>query len=227
MINDVASLFNLALNAVGARNNIASPTENSREAQVCSLWYPVMRDQVFSAAPWPELTKLASLALLDTNDGSADWVSTNARPGYQFAYALPSDLARPQYLTDFSRFLVTSYVDEGVQQQILATNTASAILAYTVKGFDPQLWSPGLQMAMVYALASHIVMPLTGKVTRAKQMVDQANQFITQARETAGNTSNETFDFLPDWIAARGYAGATAGARYVYPTGDLLVVTNV
>lgn len=216
---DKTALFNLALNAIGARNNVASPTENSREAQVCSLWYPVVMGQVLSAAPWPELTKLASLALLDTR-GDAAWVNTNARPGYTFAYALPADYIHPQYLTNFDRFLITAYVDT----KALATNTQDAILAYTSSAIEPAAWTTSLQMAFIYALASHIVMPLSGKVTRAKQMVDQANNFILQARETAANTSNERFDFIPDWISARGYSGTTITQRYVYPHGDLLSV---
>lgn len=218
---DKTGLFNLALNAIGARSNVASPTENSREAQVCSLWYSVVKGQVLSAAPWPELTKLASLTLLDERDPTVDWVSTNARPGYTYAYELPDDYVHPQYLTNFDRFLVTSYGDS----KTLVSNTEDAILAYTAD-LDPNLWSAPLQMAMAYALASHIVMPLSGKVTRAKQMVDQANATIMAAREIAGNTSNDTHDFLPDWIAARGYSGAVVSQRYIYPYGDLLTVTN-
>ncbi len=220
---DVTQLFNLALNAIGARGKVASPTENSREAEVCSLWYGVVKDQIFAAAPWPELTKLASLVLLDDNDGSADWVNTNARPGYEFAYALPDDFAYPQYLSDFSRFLLTAYADT----QALNTNTSSAVLAYTSKNLAPDRWSPGLRMALVYALASHICMPLSGKVSRAKQMVDQANNYIMQAREQGANTSNEQFEHVPSWIAARGSSGLTQSYQYIYPFGDLLTVSNV
>ncbi len=222
MINDITSLYNLALNAVGARSNVASPTENSREAQVCELWYTVVRDAVFASAPWPELTKLASLEVLDTRDTEEDWVATNARPGYAYAYAMPADAARPQYLTNFDRFLVTSYDDN---RQVLVSNTEAAILAYTAKNLSIQIWGAGLQMAMVYGLASHIVMPLSAKASRAKQLVDQANNFIVQARETAANTSNETFDYLPDWIAARGFAGANITERFIYPVGNLLTVS--
>lgn len=220
---DVTNIFNLALNAIGARSNVASPTENSREAQVCSLWYPVVTGSVFSAAPWPELTKLASLVVLDERDFETAWVATNARPGYQFAYAVPDDMARPQYLTNFDRFLLTNY---GGTQRAIASNTEDAILAYTSNDLPPDLWGPSLQMAIVYALASHIVMPLSGKVGRAKQTVDQANTLILQAREVSANVSNEQFDFIPDWLQARGMATNTA-QRYIYPYGDLLTVANV
>lgn len=225
MISDKTALYNLALNAVGARSNIASPTENSREAQVCELWYSVVRDAVLAASPWPELTKLASLTLLDERDMEEDWVATNARPGYTFVYELPSDLVRPQYLTNFDRFLLTSYTDDA---RVLATNTEDAILAYTAGDVAFSAWSSTLSMAMVYGLAAHITLPLTGKASRSKLLADQANNLLWQARETAANSSNETFDHVPDWIAARGYADATVNAGYVYPMGQLLtVVTGV
>jgi hypothetical protein len=224
---DKTALFNLALNAIGARSNVASPTENSREAQVCSLWYPVVQGAVFEAAPWPELTKFASLTLLDTRDSEAAWVNTNARPGYTFAYGLPTGFVRPQYLTNFDRFLMASYPGASGDVRALATNTEDAILAYTSATVDMDVWTNSLVLAMAYALASHVVMPLSGKVSRAKQMVDQANNLILQARDVAGNTSNEQFDSIPDWIAARGYSGTTVSQRYIYPYGDLLTVANV
>jgi hypothetical protein len=222
-VDDVVDLYNLALNAVGARNNVASRTELSREAEVCELWFTVARDAVFAAAPWPELTKLAYLTVLNERDAEEDWVATNARPGYQFAYEAPRDMVRPQYLTNFDRFLVTALGDK----QAIVSNTESAILAYTTKDLSPSFWSAGLKMAMVYALASHIVMPLSAKPARAKQAAEQANNAILQARETAANTSNETFDYLPDWIAARGFAGADVSQRFIYPVGNLLTVANV
>lgn len=220
--DDVTSIYNLALNAVGARSNVASRTENSREAQVCELWYTVVRDTVFAAAPWPELTRLAYLTLLDTRDEEAAWANTNARPGFAYSYQMPADAIRPQYLTNFDRFLLTSY-PEG--KFALDTNTQDAILAYTTRDLAPSLWPAQLKMAMVYGLASHICLPLTGKPGRAKQLVDQANLILTAARETSANSSNETFDYVPDWIAARGFSGNTVSDRFIYPVGSLLTVS--
>lgn len=220
---DVTAIFNLALNAIGARSNVASPTENSREAQVCSLWYPVVKGQVLAAAPWPELTRFASLVVQNERDLEEDWVATNARPGYTFAYALPDDCVRPQYLTNFDRFLLQAYEDTWV----LSTNTENAILAYTHDATISNLWSPSLQMALAYALAANICQPLSGKTSRSKSLADQANMLIMQARENAANMSNEVFEHTPDWIVARGYSGSLASSQYIYPTSSLLVVANV
>lgn len=215
-VNSETMIYNLALNAVGARDQVASPDEASREAEVCKLWYSLVRDQALASSVWPEATKLAYLALLDERDPDLDWENTNARPEYTFAYTVPSDLVHPQYLSNYQRFLITAYPDD---QKVLVTNYEDAILIYTQRLETVSLWSSGLQMAVVYGLASHIAMPLMGKPARAKSLAEKANEFIWSARERAANTSNEQYSALPDWIAGRGYSGGIS-PRYIYPYGD-------
>jgi hypothetical protein len=106
-VSSEVQVYNLALNAVGERSNISSPTEQSRPAEVCRLWYSPVRDQILSAAPWPEATKIAYPALLATADDDDTWLETEPRTGYQYVYAMPSDALRPRYMSDFSRFLFT------------------------------------------------------------------------------------------------------------------------
>jgi hypothetical protein len=217
VISSEVSIYNLALNAIGARSNVSSPDERSREAEVCKLWYSPVRDQVLAASVWPEATKLAYLALLDERDQDVAWVSTNARPDYQFAYSTPSDMLHPQYLSSYQRFLVTAYPGN---TKAIVTNVESAILIYTSRLETISLWSASLQMAIVYGLASHIAMPLSGKQGRTKQLADKANELIWAARERAANTSNEQMESIPDWIAGRGYISNSPAQRYVYPYGD-------
>ena len=219
MSNNETGIYNLALNAVGARSNVASPSEVSREAEVCKLWYDTVRDQVLAGAVWPEATKIAYLALLNDNTGIAAWVIANARPGYEFAYAYPQDCVRPQYLTDFQRFLITQYAGT---KRVVATNVENAILTYTQRLEDVTQWSPDLKMAIVYGLAANICMPLSGKPARARMLADHANQVLYVARENAANMSNDTHESLPDWISQRGYSGTLAVNKYFYPYGALL-----
>lgn len=216
-ISSEVQVYNLALNAVGERSNISSPTEQSRPAEVCRLWYSPVRDQVLSAAPWPEATKIAYPALLATNDDEDAWLESEPRTGYAYVYAMPSDALRPRYMSDFSRFLFTSYNG----QRALHSNTASAILAYTSRLENVALWDSGLQMAIVYALAANICMPLSGKTSRAKVLADKANELILTARVAAANSNNESYESVPDWIIARGF-NHTSPTRYFHPYGGLL-----
>lgn len=221
MASSEVEIYNLALNAVGARNNISSPTEASREAEVCRLWYATVRDQLLAAAPWPEATKLERLALLSKADD--EWDPGEPRPGYRFAYSLPHDCVRPQYLTQFERFLITSGPND---TRMLNTNVSQAILAYTYRLENISLWSTEFQMAVIYALAANICMPLTGKPSRAASLVDRANSIVLAARETAANISNDRYDHIPDWFSARGFGG-DAPISYYHPFGSLLTVNHV
>lgn len=221
-ISSEVQVYNLALNAIGERSNISAPTEQSRPAEVCHLWYSPVRDQILSAAPWPEATKIAYPALLAVADDEEAWLETEPRTGYQYVYAMPSDALRPRYMSDFSRFLFTSYNG----QRALHSNTEDAILAYTSRLENIALWDPELQMAVVYGLAANICMPLSGKPSRAKMLAEKANEIITSARVAAANANNESYESIPDWIVARGFNHATS-QRYFHPYGSLLALSNV
>lgn len=221
-ISSEVQVYNLALNAIGERSNISSPTEQSRPAEVCSLWYSPVRDQILSAAPWPEATKIAYPALLATADDDDAWLETEPRTGYQYVYAMPSDALRPRYMSDFSRFLFTNYGG----QRALHSNTQDAILAYTSRLENIVLWDSELQMAVVYGLAANICMPLSGKPSRAKMLADKANELIINARVSAANANNESYESVPDWIVARGF-NAAPSTRYFHPYGSLLSATAV
>lgn len=221
-ISSEVQVFNLSLNAIGERSNISLPTEQSRPAEVCRLWYSAVRDQILAAAPWPEATKIAYLPLLAQQDDDATWLESEPRIGYQYVYGIPADMLRPRYMSDFSRFLFTGYAGNGA----LHSNTQNAALAYTSRLENIALWDSGLQMAIVYGLAANICMPLCGKPARAKALADRANELITTARVDAANANNERYESIPDWIVARGF-NTTSAPRYFHPYGSMLALTSV
>ena len=223
MANDIVVLYNLALDTVGARNKISLPTEQSREAEACNLWFPNIRDQVFASAAWPEATKMQRLALLSQQDNDT-WIDGEPRPDLLNTYALPSDCLRPQYLSNFGQFTIQSQAPES---RALMTNEISPILIYTFRQTLVSMWSPELQMAIMYGLAASICTPLTGKTSRAKLLLEQSNQRILAARESAANTGEERLESLPDWIAGRGYTDVSNKSRFFYPFGALLTTANV
>lgn len=218
---DEVTLYNLALDTIGARANISLPTEASREAEACNRWFSPIRDQVLASAPWPEATKIARLALLVAQDADGDgvWAAGDPRPDLTNSYALPTDMLRPQYVAGYGSFTIQSY---GEDAKALMTNGETPVLVYTFRQTRISLWSPELQMAIMSALAARICIPLTGKTSRTKLLIDQANQHIMAARETAANMGSENWESLPDWITARGYSGGSPPTRYFYPFGSLL-----
>src|SRR6478735_3780370 len=160
MITDEVSIYNLALNAVGTRSNITSPSEKSREAELCRLWFGPVRDQVLRAAPWPSCKAWQRLAVLKERDSQEAWTVGDPDPEYQFAYSVPSDMISPRYLAGFQRFSLQTFPGNKLA---IMTNETQALLCYTKRQETIALWDVGLQMAIVYGLASYIAMPLHGK----------------------------------------------------------------
>jgi len=223
VVADEVSLYNLALNAVGKRDNLTATTDKDRGAEVCNLWYPVVRDSILSAAPWPSARAIKRLAVLTENTDGADWETGAPEPGYTYAYAVPSDMLHPRFLSTYERFIITSY---GSGNRALMANTQNAILTYTSRQIAVGSFEDSLALALVYGLAAHICMPLAGKPQRASYLVQQANALIAQAQADAGNFDDAQIESLPDWITARGYTNPQT-IRYFYPNGNLLGMPNV
>ena len=221
MVNDEVGIFNLALNAIGNRSNLSSTSERDRGAEVCRLWYPVIRDQVLAAAPWPSCKAFQRLAVLARRT-EGPWTPDQPEPGYAIAYSAPNDLLHPRYLSNFARFS-TSTFNKGIKA--INTNVEQAILTYTFRNYVVSRWESELQMAIAYGLAANIAMPLAGKPQRANYLVQQANDLILTARVAAANEDNENYESLPDWIRARGFNNP-GDDRFYYPFGSLLMVAN-
>lgn len=220
MISDEVTIYNLALNAVGDRNNIEATTEVSRQAEVCRLWYAAVRDQILAAARWPSARKFMRLA---ANSTAQDvWAEGDPEPGFTNSFEAPSDMLRPQHLSSYGRFTLTA----SGSRLIISCSEEAPILAYTFRQTTVGLWDSEMQMAMVYGLAAHICLPLNGKLARARAVLEQANSIILSARVGAANTDDNPAQSLPDWMTARG-VNLTAFAPYIYFNGPLLSVPSV
>lgn len=248
MISDEVSVYNLALNAIGARNNVGATTEASREAEVCRLWYAVVRDQILAAAHWPSARTFARLAQAGAQRDV--WQPGDPEPGFLYSFFTPSDMLRPQYLTSYSRFTLT--VGNKVNSRNIATETGSPIdteddlgiaveggvytrpamviscddcspvLAYTTRQKNVALWDSELQMAVIYGLAAQIARPLTGKAQLSQSLVNQANALVMAARVGAANTDEDFKESIPDWLAVRGYTQEFPRYQFLYNHGPLL-----
>lgn len=218
MAADEVSIFNMALNAVGTRDDVAATNEVSREAEVCRLWFEPTRDQVLRAAPWPSAKAHERLAVLATRDETLAWQNTDPDPGFLFAYGVPSNMLTPRYSTSYARFSYSQWQDKNV----IMSNEEAMILCYTKRQTLVPLWDQALRMAIAHALAAYICMPLIGKAARAKNAQDNANALIMQAREQAANDDNDFLDTVPDWFVARGYAGSAPLARFYWPLGPMI-----
>lgn len=204
-------VYNLALSLCGHRSSVSAPDEASREAEICSLWFPVVRDMVLASAHWPSARQYARLALL--SELNAVWEPGAPDPRFQFAYALPADCVHPRYMSDYSPFLLASYQGE----TRVMTNHDRPILIYTGRNTTISSWEPMLYNAISHVLAAYVVMPLTGKLERLKTLRTLALELLEEARTYAANSDDFELQSVPDELAQRGTGGLGQPARFIYP----------
>lgn len=220
MVDSVVELWNLALSATNGRGSISLQTETGREADLCRLWYPLVRDTVLKSASWPSIKRYARLALLAERDPAEDWVSTDPAPTWCYAYAAPSDMIAPRYLSSYARF---DYSISGNNSAIM-TDESSAILHYLAQQADVTKWDAGLTAAVVYSLAAALSRPLAGKTTLAKDLKELATETILLARTEMANESEDNFSQLASWHEARGYDGFPVITQFFWPYSSLSAI---
>lgn len=223
MAQDEVSLYNLALSAAGARSRISLPTENSREAEICRLWFAPTYRHILRAAQWSSARSVARLALI-TEQTSDIWMPGSPSPGYRFAYSLPDKCLRPRFLSSYQRFSVELISPE---QQALMTDVENALLYFTYDQFRISMWDPSLYMAVAKALGAQICLPLNGKTSQARAAMQEANAMIYAAREAAANEDFEPVEAVPLTLQVRGSAYNRPLNPFVYPDGPILAVANV
>ena len=216
MATDEVGMYNLALSVVGSESSVASPTEESREAEICKLWYLSVVESVLRAAKWPSARALRRLALLQERDFDIDWVKTDPEPPWQFAYAYPADMLRPRQLTSWGRF-ITGLTDD---TQSIMTNAEDAILVYTKRQLTVTAWDSNLKLAIAYTLGAYIAQPLSGKRAKANDALAIANQLIVEAQVSAANQDMEQFESVPTWLLERGVSTAFS-TRFIFPDGPI------
>lgn len=224
MTTAIADIYNRALSAVGSSAVVTLITEDSNEAQVCSLWYETARDLVLRAAPWPTCRGYRRLAQLSEHDATTDWTESSPPPGWRFAFAAPSDMIWPYHLHNLGRF--TPAIDDN-NRKIIATNVEKPILHYTRRIEDPSVWEVDLRSAVEWTLAAFIAGAITGKDSVFQRCAGQAARMIVQAQLAAANSFEDQLDTLPEWIQARDSVYGAREERFVYPSAEFIISQGI
>lgn len=222
-------ICNEALAVIGARSQIVSFDEASKEAVNCKLFYNATRRALIRAAHWGFARKQL---LLTEEQGPA----TAPYPwGYKYAY--PADCERVRYIvpmplgialpddvipTDAAfwplpfpcrqwRFIVANNVDS----KSILTNVQYAVGVYTADVQDVDLFDSLFHEAFVNALAAKLTLPISGNVQMMSEWKALANDAILVARAADGNEAMPSTDHTPDWIVARGVPAYAAFNDFV------------
>ena len=211
------NIWNMALSAAQEAGKIIDPNENTKQANLCRLWYDTARRRSLKAGAWPCATSYARLAVLATRDENVAWDETQPAPGFQYAYALPEGLLAPQYLHDWSRFKQV-FANE---QRTLVSNTPDAILCYTRDQTVVANWDEGLVLTISSFLGALICKNINGKLGLSDRLLQEAVDYAKLSQTEMANEENVEFEALPSNLVARGYSGPTTQTRYFFPFDSL------
>lgn len=207
------NIWNLALARTGDDATVSSPTERSRQAELCRQFYATARDTVLEMHDWNFATRRALLAPV-TRD---DWVN------WAYAYAAPANFVRVFQVGDVDA-VQGSAAQEADQFEIetnaageplIYSNVENALVRYTERITNTDAFSPLFTDALAWLLASYLAGPiLKGETGRAEgqRLLNVFNAFMEKA---AGSDSrqrrvtNFRDQHAAPWITARG--GAMTG----------------
>lgn len=171
-----AGICNVALLRVGVTATIDAITDDTTEARACLALYQHNRDRLLSEAPWRFATRRSDLSVLQGVE----------RSGWEYAYALPSDLLlareiwcgiRAPQVQGRLPFVVEGDATHG---QILlcdveATAEEPLELLYTARVAEPGRYPAHFSEALAWSMASDLAMALAVKEplsARARQMYE-------------------------------------------------------
>jgi hypothetical protein len=207
-------------------------------AQVASRNYQIQVDATCRAAHWNCLRFQATLTLLKAALGTPENPSGSLpQPPYpwRYEYALPPDCLKarfvmpspvaPQtmvpimggiaswpYLPGDPTMPFTPAIDtdqDGVQINVLLSNAPKALLVYTARINNPDLWDAGLRNSVIAVLAAWFVNPINNKQGMLQERVAIAQGMITNARVSDGNENILSVDHVPDFVEVRRFGGPT------------------
>lgn len=141
--------LNMALSHLGIGKDVANiETERSPEATAGRRFYDVARDFVAVQLPWPFLTKITTLALVE-EDPNDEWA---------YSYQYPSDCIHIRRILsgvrNDSRQTRSPYrITQGASGKVIFSDVEDAEFEYTVIPDDPSLYSADYTIAFSYYLA--------------------------------------------------------------------------
>ena len=196
-------ICNQALTALGGASGlntgfITSLTDDTREAQLCALWYPSARDAVLQDGVWTFATKRATLVPDAT---PPDW-------GYSTRFLLPNNSLHVFEMYDRPEDPQPSIRPWEIEGRYLLTDYDTVWIRYIERVTDTAIFKPLFTQALVYRLAAELAVPIVQSNT-VKQGMEQLYQ---QRLQVALN--NDGTQGANRRVQSRGRLTVSRGAYY-------------
>ena len=172
-------ICNIALSKIG-KHPIASFEEGSKEAKECRLLYDRSLESVLRDHQWNFATKRIVLAEL------AEEVI-----GFDYVYAYPTDCLLAIRIYDLSgaeqdiEFEIG--ITEDLSARVILTNEINAVLVYTAKVENPNVFDSLFVDALAARIAMDVSVPLKGDPRVQAAMMQTYNMLLGRAQRTNSN----------------------------------------
>lgn len=241
-------VVNIALTTIGSQSTISRIGEEGTEGSVAAILYKPKIDALHRSAHWNCMRK--QLALTQLKAAIVNGAASSDPPSipWLYEYAYPSDCLKarfilPYYNTDYTgvpfttadsvapslltgppvKFIVATDTNaQGKVIRVILTNMPQAILVYTARIEDPDMWDPHFLNAASSTLAAWFVNALMGKRTLMLDSISVAKEIILEARVSDGNEGLENADSLPDWMRVRATRNAYYDSGYYFNGWDAM-----
>jgi len=190
----------MAISRVGVRQRIASITEASEEARLCSLNWDLVVAKTLCQYPWGFAGRRSALAIIEENP-NVEWL---------FRYAMPVDCESPRYIQGAGRNLPNELRvrwqvegDGTAERSSILTDEAEAVLVYTTNAVATNLYPAHFVDLLVWNLACELAMPLVAKVEVAGLCINAARTALLYARTAQLNEGQEDMPLESEFVRAR------------------------
>lgn len=181
-----SEIVNAALALCGVKRQVGSIGDGTPEANAGAVLYPIARDGLLGEADWPFATRRKTLTARTDGATVPSYVS---RTNWSYSYSLPDDFLYAQSITVSGNRSPTieariPYAIEAGDQGtglLLLCDTLDPELVYTCKGADVGSYPPLFTEALIWRLASMMVLPLAVNPQYANMLAQQAQIHLRKA----------------------------------------------
>jgi hypothetical protein len=179
MATSKTTLANIALTKLGKSRLTDIDLDTTENANVASLLFDEVRDQVLFAGPWAFAIKREELGLLGTS------------PEYEFdhQHQLPNDCLRVVEINELS----PGDVDHRIEGEKILSNDTGMKIRYISKISDVGIWSPGFKETFVLKLAAEMAYAFRADKALTQGLFAQYQDALDRALAIDGKQgSNDT-----------------------------------
>ncbi len=175
------TICNQALTALGSASGlntgfITSLQDNTREAQLCALWYPSARDAVLHDGAWTFATKRAALVADAT---APEW-------GYSTRFLLPTDVFHVFEMYEDPEDPNPSIKRWEIEGDYLLADLEKVWIRYITRVEDTTRYRPLFTQALVYRLAMELAIPIVQSRQLQVEMEQKYNERLSKALNIDG-----------------------------------------